>query len=85
MRTVMAGLMLAVAALMLPATPAVAQSYVYHTQYCVRAYDGAMECAYYSLQQCLAAVSATGGDCAVNPRYLGEPVQRIRPRRSSPR
>lgn len=83
MRTVMAGLMLAIAVLMLPPTPAVAQSYVYGTQYCVRAYDGAMECAYYTLQQCLAAASGTGGDCALNPRYAGDPPPRLR--RSRPR
>lgn len=84
MRTVMAGLTLAVATLTLPSAPAAAQSYVYATQYCVRAYDGAMECAYFTLRQCLAAASATGGDCAVNPRYSGDRLQRTRPPRWSP-
>lgn len=59
-------------------TPASAQRYIYETQYCVRAYDGATDCSYYTLQQCRAAVSATGGDCAVNPRYIGEPAPRYR-------
>lgn len=77
---VAAALMLVVGPLTAAVTPAVAQRYVHHTPYCVRAYDGAMECAYYTLQQCLAAMSATGGDCAVNPRYTGDPVQRVRPR-----
>lgn len=57
-------------------TRADAQRYIYETQYCVRAYDGATDCAYFTLQQCLAAVSATGGDCAVNPRYSGQPGPR---------
>jgi hypothetical protein len=57
-------------------TRAEAQRYVYDTQYCVRTYDGATECAYYTLRQCLAAASATGGDCAVNPRYSGQPEPR---------
>jgi hypothetical protein len=61
-------------------TPADAQRYVYETQYCVRSYDGDTDCSYFTLQQCLVAVSATGGDCAVNPRYMGEP--RPRPRRA---
>jgi len=42
-------------------------------KYCVRTYDGQMECAFFTLQQCLAAVSATGGDCAINPRFAGYP------------
>ena len=45
----------------------------YPPKYCVRAYDGAMECFYYDLQQCLAAASGTGGDCAINPRFVGYP------------
>jgi hypothetical protein len=85
MRNVAAGLTFAVAALIVPAKPAVAQSYVYATQYCARAYDGAMECAYFTLPQCLAAVSATGGDCALNPFYAGEPAPRRRPPRRSSR
>jgi hypothetical protein len=75
------GFALAAAALVLPAvpaTPAAAQNYVYSTQYCAREFDGAMDCAYFTLRQCLAAVSATGGDCAVNPRYAGEPSPRYR-------
>jgi hypothetical protein len=74
-------LTLAVAAMIALAalpTSANAQRYVYDTQYCVRAYDGATDCSYYTLQQCLAAVSATGGDCALNPRYAGEPAPRYR-------
>jgi hypothetical protein len=59
-------------------TPADAQRYIHDTQYCVRAYDGATDCSYFTLQQCLVAVSATGGDCAVNPRYYGEPAPRYR-------
>ncbi|MGV3634462.1 MAG: DUF3551 domain-containing protein [Pseudorhodoplanes sp.] len=85
MRLVTMRLALALAAMVvaLAALPprADAQRYIYDTQYCVRAYDGATDCAYFTLQQCLAAVSATGGDCAVNPRYSGEPG----PRRKAPR
>lgn len=62
-------------------TPADAQRYIYETQYCVRAYDGDTDCSYFTLRQCLAAVSATGGDCAVNPRYVSErPRARRAPR-----
>jgi hypothetical protein len=68
----------ALIALTAPATEAAAQSYIYSTQFCSRAYDGAMDCSYFTLPQCLAAVSATGGDCAVNPRYAGEPAPRYR-------
>lgn len=81
MRDVTMRLTLALAAttaLMALPTPADAQRYVYDTQYCVRAYDGATDCSYYTLQQCLVAVSATGGDCALNPRYAGEPAPRNR-------
>jgi hypothetical protein len=68
--------------LSMTAKPAAAQSYIYDTQYCAREYDGAMDCSYFTLKQCLAAVSATGGDCAVNPRYMGGPSPRYRkPRR----
>jgi len=59
-------------------TSANAQRYIYETQYCLRAYDGQTDCSYFTLQQCLTAVSATGGDCAVNPRYMGEPAPRYR-------
>lgn len=45
----------------------------YPPKYCVRAYDGDMECFYFNLQQCLAAARGTGGDCAVNPRFVGYP------------
>lgn len=45
----------------------------YPPKYCVRAYDGASECFYFDLQQCLAAVRGTGGDCAINPRFAGYP------------
>ena len=68
----------ALIALAVPTTDAAAQSYVYATKYCAREYDGATNCAYFTLQQCLWAVSATGGDCAVNPRYVGEPDPRYR-------
>jgi hypothetical protein len=64
-----------------PATPAAAQNYVYSTQYCAREFDGAMDCAYFTLRQCQAAVSATGGDCAVNPRYAGDRRPAIEGRR----
>ena len=42
-------------------------------KWCVRAYDGQMECAFFTFAQCQAAVSATGGDCAINPRFAGYP------------
>ena len=45
----------------------------YPPKYCVRAYDGDMECFYYDLQQCWAAARGTGGDCAINPRFRGYP------------
>ncbi len=49
-------------------------------QWCVRAYDGADDCAYYSFWQCRAAVWGTGGSCVVNPRFAGEEPPR-RPRK----
>lgn len=81
MRQVTIGLALAATALfalVVPATTASARSYVYSTEYCARDYDGAMDCSYFTLRQCREAVSATGGDCAVNPRYTGEPAPRSR-------
>ena len=42
-------------------------------KYCARTYDGQMECAFFTRQQCMAAMSATGGDCAINPRFTGYP------------
>lgn len=48
----------------------------YAPKYCVRAYDGAMNCAYFNREECLKAVSATGGDCAINPRFQGYPDPR---------
>lgn len=57
----------------LPVSTAEARNASYATPYCAREFDGATDCSYFTLQQCLAAVSATGGDCAVNPRYGVEP------------
>jgi predicted carbohydrate-binding protein with CBM5 and CBM33 domain len=68
----------ALIALIVPATTAAARSYGYATEYCARDYDGAMDCSYFTLRQCRQAVSATGGDCAVNPRYSGGPAPRYR-------
>lgn len=76
--TALACAALALIALTAPASEAAAQNYIYSTQYCSRAYDGGMDCSYFTLPQCLAAVSATGGDCAVNPRYAGEQAPRHR-------
>lgn len=45
----------------------------YPPKYCLRTYDGAMECAYFDRRQCLTAASGTGGDCAINPRFVGYP------------
>ena len=39
----------ALIALTAPASEAAAQSYIYSTQYCSRAYDGAMDCSYFTL------------------------------------
>lgn len=79
MRHVVTHLTLGLAAtLVFAALPTRADAQRYDTQYCVRTYDGAMECAYFTLKQCLAAASATGGDCAVNPRYVGQPEPRSR-------
>lgn len=51
-------------------------------QWCARTYDGQMECAFFTFGQCQAAVSATGGDCAINPRFNGYPEgQYPQPRR----
>jgi hypothetical protein len=45
----------------------------YPPKYCLRAYDGAMDCAYFDRLQCQAAASGTGGDCAINSRFVGYP------------
>ena len=81
MRHLTIGLTLAATALLaliVPTTTASARSYIYSTEYCARDYDGAMDCSYFTLRQCREAVSATGGDCAVNPRYSAEPAPRYR-------
>ncbi len=81
MRGVMTGVILAAATatlIAISAAPAAARNYVYETKYCAREYDGAMDCSYFTLRQCLAAMSATGGDCAINPRYVGEPPRLFR-------
>ena len=51
------------------------------TKWCVRAYDGQMDCSYFTFEQCQEAVSATGGDCAINPRFAGYPAGPNQPRR----
>ena len=48
----------------------------YPPKYCLRAYDGGMECAYFDRHQCQTAASGTGGDCAINPRFVGYPDPR---------
>ena len=48
----------------------------YPPKYCLRTYDGSMDCAYFDLWQCRAAASFTGGDCAINPRFVGYPDPR---------
>jgi hypothetical protein len=70
-------------ALFVPGNTAAARSHIV-TEYCARDYDGAMDCSYFTLRQCLEAVSATGGDCALNPFYYGQPAPRYR-RGSRPR
>jgi hypothetical protein len=65
-------------ALIVAAPPASARVSISSIEYCARDYDGAMDCSYFTLRQCREAVSATGGDCAVNPRYSGEPAPRYR-------
>lgn len=45
----------------------------YPPKYCLRTYDGSMDCAYFDLWQCRAAASFTGGDCAINSRFHGYP------------
>lgn len=48
----------------------------YPPQYCLRTYDGAMDCAYLDRRQCQTAARGTGGDCAINPRFVGYPDPR---------
>lgn len=62
------------------ATPAEAGRRV-EPQWCVIAYDGASECFYFTFQECLQAVSGTGGSCHVNPRFTGYPPEPVRPRK----
>lgn len=68
-----AGLVFALLVTAPSAAQAQGRNGAYPPKYCVRAYDGDMECAYFDLQQCLAAVRGTGGDCAINPRFVGYP------------
>ena len=51
------------------------------TKWCVRTYDGQTDCSYFTFEQCQEAVSATGGDCAINPRFAGYPAGPSQPRR----
>ena len=48
----------------------------YPPKYCLRTYDGQLECAYLDRIQCQLAASATGGDCAINSRFVGYPDPR---------
>lgn len=53
------------------------------TQWCVRAYDGADDCSYFTHWQCHTAVWGTGGSCVLNPHYAGGPERPYRkPRRN---
>ena len=48
----------------------------YPPKYCLRAYDGQMDCHYLNREQCLVAARGTGGDCAINSRFVGYPDPR---------
>jgi hypothetical protein len=45
----------------------------------------ALECAYYSLEQCMARASGITNNCSVNPWYVPERTQTRRQRRDRPR
>lgn len=48
----------------------------YPPKYCLRTYDGQLECAYLNREQCQVAAHGTGGDCAINSRFVGYPDPR---------
>lgn len=48
----------------------------YPPKYCLRTYDGQLECAYLNREQCQVAARGTGGDCAINSRFVGYPDPR---------
>ncbi len=48
----------------------------YPPKYCLRTYDGQLDCAYLDRQQCQVAARGTGGDCAINSRFVGYPDPR---------
>lgn len=83
-RFVARGLMLAGALIAATAAGAVNEAQAGRgpaTQWCLRTYDGQMDCAYFTFAQCQEAASGTGGDCAINPRFAGYPAGPYQPRR----
>jgi uncharacterized protein DUF3551 len=48
-------------------------------------YGGTLDCAYYSLEQCMAGASGMSNQCSRNPWYVGPPDPQARPRPRDPR
>jgi Protein of unknown function (DUF3551) len=65
------------------AVSAQAQEYQGHAPWCANlGYLGTgWECAYYTLEQCMARASGVTNSCSVNPWYVPERTQIRRPRR----
>ena len=85
MRHIIAGLAVAIALSAAFALSASAQNTT--RPYCIR--DGAggsgmWDCSYYSMQQCLASASGTGGSCWENPNYKGPKKKGAKAPRSLP-
>jgi hypothetical protein len=70
------GLMLVVAAQDSASAQWPRSSSPYPPKYCLRTYDGQLECAYLDREQCQIAARGTGGDCAINSRFVGYPDPR---------
>jgi len=52
----------------------------YPPKYCLRTYDGQLDCHYLDRDQCQVAARGTGGDCAINSRFVGYPPDPRGPR-----
>lgn len=48
-------------------------------------YGGTLDCAYHSLEQCMASALGVSNQCSLNPWYVGPPDPRARPRPRDPR
>ncbi len=81
-RTGLSALALGLAMAALPATTAPAQPINGSARWCVTMshFGGTLDCAYHSLEQCMATASGVSNQCSLNPWYEGGPEPRRRRR-----